>query len=195
MGNGTFLWSGGGGLCGQCGRSEQKSEDSGEGARNARLVLRPDSYAERLNSVSLEDLSAAGITGVIVDLDNTLVGYGQEHLSGDDAAWIAAALARGFRICLVSNNFTGRVERVAQELGVPGISSALKPLPRGFAQALKVLGTPKAGTVVVGDQLFTDVLGAKLIGLRCILTEPLVAHDWYGTRVLRFFERLLLGRR
>ncbi|MGP6157105.1 MAG: YqeG family HAD IIIA-type phosphatase [Vulcanimicrobiaceae bacterium] len=158
-------------------------------------MLRPDSYAERLCSVSLEDLSASGVAGIIVDLDNTLVGYGQEHLSAEDAAWIAAALARGFRICLVSNNFTGRVDRIAAELGVPGISSALKPLPRGFSQALRVLGTPKSRTVVVGDQLFTDVLGAKLVGLRCILTEPLVAQDWYGTRILRFFERLLLGRR
>jgi HAD superfamily phosphatase (TIGR01668 family) len=148
-----------------------------------------------LSCVSLEELATSGFTGIIVDLDNTLVGYGQDHLSFEDAAWIAAALAQGFRICLVSNNFTGRVERVAQELGVPGISSALKPLPRGFAQALRVLGTPKAHTVVVGDQLFTDVLGARLVGLRCILTRPLVAHDWYGTRVLRFFERVLLGRK
>jgi hypothetical protein len=62
-------------------------------------------------------------------------------------------------------------------------------------QALRVLGTPKAATVVVGDQLFTDVLGAKLCGLRSILTEPIVAHDWLGTRVLRFLERVLLGRK
>ena len=174
----------------------ENSEDSRERAGNRPRVLRPDAFAQRLSSVSLEDLSAAGIAGIIVDLDNTLVGYGQDHLSVDDAAWIAAARARGLRICLVSNNFTGRVERVAQELGVPAISSALKPLPRAFALALRELGTPKDRTVVVGDQLFTDVLGAKLVGLRCILTEPLVAHDWYGTRVLRFFERLLLsGRR
>ena len=158
-------------------------------------MLRPDAYAERLSGVSLEALAAANISGIIIDLDNTLVGYGQEHFSEEDAAWIGAALARGFRICLVSNNFTGRVGRIAQELGVPGISSALKPLPRGFVQALRVLGTPKDRTVVVGDQLFTDVLGAKLIGLRCILTEPLVAHDWYGTRVLRLLERVLFKRK
>jgi uncharacterized protein len=157
-------------------------------------VLRPDAYADRLSDVSLDALSAAGIAGIVVDLDNTLVGYGEEQLSVDDARWIAAALQRGFRICLVSNNFTGRVARVASELGVPAISSALKPLPRAFEQALRVLGTPKRRTVVVGDQLFTDVLGAKLVGIRCILTRPLVEHDWYGTRVLRFFERLFVSR-
>jgi HAD superfamily phosphatase (TIGR01668 family) len=157
-------------------------------------VFRPDAYARRLSSVSLDDLAARGFRGVIVDLDNTLVGYGEEHLSAEDAAWIAAALARGFRICLVSNNFTDRVLRVGGELGVPAIPSALKPLPRAFSRALAVLGTTKAQTVVVGDQLFTDVLGAKFLGLHAILTEPLVAKDWLGTRVLRFLERVLLGR-
>jgi HAD superfamily phosphatase (TIGR01668 family) len=95
---------------------------------------------------------------------------------------------------LVSNNFTGRVGRIGAELGVPSIPSALKPLPGAFSRALRVLGTPKDRTVVVGDQLFTDVLGAKLLGLHAILTEPLVARDWLGTRVLRFFERWVLHR-
>ena len=157
-------------------------------------MFRPDAFARRLSSVSLDDLAGRGFRGIIVDLDNTLVGYGEDHLSEEDAAWIACALGRGFRICLVSNNFTDRVFRVAGELGVPAIPSALKPLPRAFSRALGVLGTTKAQTVVVGDQLFTDVLGAKFLGLHAILTEPLVAKDWLGTRVLRFLERVVLGR-
>jgi HAD superfamily phosphatase (TIGR01668 family) len=158
-------------------------------------VFRPDSYARRLNDVSLDDLAAAGFRGIIVDLDNTLVGYGQDHLAPEDAAWIASARARGFGVCLVSNNFNDRVTRVGSALGVPAISSALKPLPRGFAQALRTLGTEKTQTVVVGDQLFTDVLGAKFLGLHTILTEPIVAKDWLGTRILRLLERVVLGRR
>jgi len=112
-----------------------------------------------------------------------------------DAAWIATARERGFAVCLVSNNFNDRVTRIGRELGVPAVPSALKPLPRGFVRALRELATPKHQTVVVGDQLFTDVLGAKLVGLHAILTEPLVARDWHGTRILRFFERVLLGRK
>jgi HAD superfamily phosphatase (TIGR01668 family) len=87
------------------------------------------------------------------------------------------------------------VRRIGLQLGVPAIPNALKPLPRGFAAALRVLGTAKRQTIVVGDQLFTDVLGAKFSGLHSILTEPLVAKDWLGTRVLRLLERALLGRR
>ena len=163
--------------------------------RNADDVLRPDLFARRLASISLDDLARDGIRGLIVDLDNTLVGYGQHTLAPTDAAWIASALDRGMRVVLVSNNFSERVARVARELGVPAIANALKPLPRGFRRALRLLGTPRAATIVVGDQLFTDVLGAKLAGVRVILTEPLVAHDWHGTKMLRFFERLVLGRR
>ena len=171
------------------------SEDSGEAPRNGAIVLRPDGYAPSLSGVSLDDLEKRGFRGIIVDLDNTLVGYGLRDLADVDRAWVARARERGFRICLVSNNFTGRVERISGELGVPGISSALKPLPRGFLAALKVLETPRSATVVVGDQLFTDVLGAKFLGLHAILTEPLVAQDWLGTRVLRTLERFLLGRK
>ena len=170
-------------------------EDSGDSARNAAPVLRPDAFVQRLSAVSLDDLAARGFAGIIVDLDNTLVGYGRDDLAPADVAWIAAARAAGFRMCLVSNNFSERVARVSALAGVPAIPRALKPLPRGFAAALRVLGTPKARTVVVGDQLFTDVLGAKLMGLHCILTEPLVAKDWLGTRVLRLLERVVLGRR
>jgi len=172
-----------------------KSEDSGESRLNARGVLRPDAYADRLSLVSLDELASKGMKGIIVDLDNTLVGYGQEHLEPEDAAWIASALTRGFKVVLVSNNFTGRVQRIGAELGVPTVPSALKPLPAAFGRALRLLGTGKGETVVVGDQLFTDVLGAKFLGLHSILTHPLVANDWYGTRILRFLERVVLGRR
>ncbi len=158
-------------------------------------MFAPDGYADRLSRVSLDELAARGIRGIIVDLDNTLVGYGQDQLATEDAAWVAAARARDFRICLVSNNFNERVLRVGAQLGVPAVASALKPLPRGFIAALRLLGTAKRQTVVVGDQLFTDVLGAKFLGLHSILTEPLVAQDWLGTRVLRLLERTLLGRK
>ena len=158
-------------------------------------MFRPDHQATHLHTLSLDDLAAQGVLGLIVDLDNTLVGYGKDALEDTHTAWIADARARGFGVVLVSNNFSERVARIGRELGVPAIPSALKPLPRGFLRALRVLGTPRERTVVVGDQLFTDVLGAKLVGLRCVLVEPLVPHDWLGTRILRFFERVLHGRR
>jgi predicted HAD superfamily phosphohydrolase YqeG len=61
-------------------------------------------------------------------------------------------------------------------------------------RALRLLGTPRSATIVIGDQLFTDVLGARLVGLRAILTKPLVEVDFPLTRVLRFLERTIGGR-
>ncbi len=177
------------------GRGGFGAEDSRFSPGNGSEVFRPDGFADRLSSVSLDELGARGTRGIIVDLDNTLVGYGEDEMAPVDAAWVRSARDRGFAVCLLSNNFTERVERIGRELGVPTVPGALKPLPRGFLRALRVLGTPKSATVVVGDQLFTDVLGAKFVGIRAILTEPLVAHDWHGTRVLRFFERVLLKRK
>jgi len=172
-----------------------KTEESGENSGKRPGVLRPDGFADSLAAVSLDELAAAGVRGIIVDLDNTLLGYGLDDIAASDAAWISSARSRGFALALVSNNFTDRVRRVSEQLGVPAVPNALKPLPRGFSIALRMLGTPKSATIVIGDQLFTDVLGAKLAGLRVILTRPIVAHDWHGTRVLRLLERLVLGSR
>ena len=95
---------------------------------------------------------------------------------------------------LVSNNFTERVALVGAQLGIPVVPNALKPLPFAFLRALRLLGTPRSATIVIGDQLFTDVLGARLVGLRAILTKPLVEVDFPLTRVLRFLERTIGGR-
>ena len=83
---------------------------------------------------------------------------------------------------------------VGAKLGIPVVPNALKPLPFAFLRALRLLGTPRRATIVIGDQLFTDVLGAKLVGLRTLLTKPLVESDFPLTRVLRFLERTLARR-
>jgi HAD superfamily phosphatase (TIGR01668 family) len=154
----------------------------------------PDLAVGGLADVPLATLRAWGVRGIIVDLDNTLVGYDDRTLAPEVQAWVAAALAAGFRLVLLSNNFEERVAAVGSRLGVPTVANALKPLPSGFLRALRLLQTKRHETVAIGDQLFTDVLGAKLVGLRAVLTEPLVDHDFPATRVLRMLERKVLGR-
>jgi uncharacterized protein len=157
--------------------------------------VHPDQMTNRLVDIAYESLVAGGIRGIILDLDNTVVGYGRNDIPSDITAWVAQAQEEGFRLVLLSNNFTQRVRRVSDAFGIPAIAGALKPLPYGFWRALRVLGTTRKQTIVVGDQLFTDVLGARLAGLRVILTRPIEPRDWLGTRVLRRIERLFLGRR
>jgi HAD superfamily phosphatase (TIGR01668 family) len=150
--------------------------------------------APRVTDVALEGLLGRGLRGIILDLDNTSCAYGQPELADGVADWVEQARAAGFAVVLVSNNFSERVAAVGVLLDVPSVPNALKPLPFGFLLALRLLGTARSETVVIGDQLFTDVLGAKLLGLHAILTEPIVARDFPLTRVLRMLERLLFRR-
>ncbi|HEY2476217.1 MAG TPA: YqeG family HAD IIIA-type phosphatase [Candidatus Cybelea sp.] len=164
-------------------------------APNAWLMLGPDRFAPRLHDVSHEELEAAGIRGLIVDLDNTLLGFKETELGHEHISWVARAHERGFRIVMLSNNFSDRVTGVAATLKVECIPNALKPLPFGFLRAKRRLQLRRHEIAVVGDQLFTDVLGGKLCGLYTILTEPIELRDFAVTRVFRFFERLMLRER
>jgi hypothetical protein len=156
--------------------------------------FRPDHHADTLPEVSLDLLAAKGVRGIVVDLDNTVCAYHRPELAPGVAEWVAEAQVRGFALVLVSNNFSERVALVGSQLRIPVVPNALKPLPFAFLRALRLLGTPRGATIVIGDQLFTDVLGAKFLGLRTLLTKPLVEHDFPLTRVLRFLERTIAGR-
>lgn len=159
------------------------------------MMLGPDRYVKRLADVPHAELEAAGFRGLIVDLDNTLMGFRQTELCEDHLAWIELAHGRGFKMVMVSNNFTARVTGIARQLRVPCIPNALKPLPFGVMRAIKMLGLPRREIAVVGDQLFTDVLSGKLCGLHTILTVPIEAKDFPITKVFRFFEKLMLPER
>ncbi len=172
----------------------ERGERAVDGTGDSVERFRADHHADTLPDVRLDELAAAGVRGIVVDLDNTVCAYRRPELAPGVADWVAAARERGFALVLVSNNFSERVGAIGAQLGIPVVPNALKPLPFAFLRALKLLGTPRGATVVIGDQLFTDVLGAKLLGLRTILTKPLVERDFPLTRVLRFLERTIARR-
>ena len=149
----------------------------------------------RLHDVPHEELEAAGIRGLIIDLDNTLLGFRETELAQEHLEWVAQAHERGFRMAMLSNNFSQRVNSLAAQLQVPCFPNALKPLPFGFLRAKRCLNLRRHQIAVVGDQLFTDVLGGKLCGLYTILTEPIELKDFPITQFFRFFERLMLPER
>lgn len=168
----------------------------GKSRANASGMLGPDRFAPRLHEISLAELAEAGIRGLIVDLDNTLLGFRETELAAEHLAWVEEAHDRGFAMVMVSNNFSERVRGIAKQLRIECIPNALKPLPFGFWRAMRHLKLPRKQIAVVGDQLFTDVLGAKLSGgLYTILTEPIETKDFPITMMFRFFERLMLPER
>jgi uncharacterized protein len=172
-----------------------RAEDTGDNRYKADGMLGPDRFAPRLHDVPHEELEAAGIRGLIIDLDNTLLGFRETELAREHLDWVARARQRGFRIAMLSNNFSERVNSLAAQLEVSCFPNALKPLPFGFLRAKRCLKLRRHEIAVVGDQLFTDVLGGKLCGLYTILTEPIELKDFPITRFFRFFERLMLRER
>jgi HAD superfamily phosphatase (TIGR01668 family) len=157
-------------------------------------MFRPDLTARRITDVSLPALAVRGIRGLIIDLDNTICAYRDPALIDGVREWVAAAKDAGFSLVIVSNNFPERVGAIGAELGIAGVPSALKPLPGAYLRALRLLGTRRRQTAIIGDQLFTDVLGAKVLGMHAVLTEPIIASDFPLTRVLRFMERAFFAR-
>lgn len=150
-----------------------------------------DTLATSVAAIDVSELLESGIAGAIIDLDNTLVGYRSLEPTQDEAGWVKAASEAGLKIVLVTNNTTPWALAVAKNLGIPCIPNARKPLPHGFKRALELLELPRDRVVVIGDQFFTDVLGAKLFGLPVILVPPLGKRDPWNTRPLRWIARVL----
>jgi HAD superfamily phosphatase (TIGR01668 family) len=101
----------------------------------------------------------------------------------------------GLSVCLVSNNWHDYVYRFAEELDLPIAGKALKPLPFGFLAGARLLGLTARECAVVGDQLFTDVLGGKLVGATTVLVVPTSTSDLPHTLVLRRIERVIMAGR
>ncbi len=155
-------------------------------------LLRPTAFIPHIEDISVPELVADGVRGIMVDLDNTLVGFRATTPTDAVVAWLASARTAGIATCVVTNNGTAWAREVARTLNVPIVANARKPLGRGFRRGLAFLNLDRSAVVVIGDQLFTDVLGAKLFGLRVVLVDPLVRRDPLNTLPLRLLERWLL---
>lgn len=159
---------------------------------NPRELLRPRLFVPSVHDLDLPSLRRQGIRGLILDLDNTLVAWGSHEVGEELFRWVREARGLGMSLCFSSNARSARVAQLASQLGIPGIPNAAKPRRRSFRQALLIMGTSPQETAVVGDQLFTDVLGGNRLGLYTILVQPLDRREFFFTRLVRRLERLVL---
>ncbi|CEP66026.1 HAD-superfamily hydrolase,subfamily IIIA [Moorella glycerini] len=154
-------------------------------------LLQPDLYVRSLRDIPLAALKVRGIRGLIIDLDNTVTEWGRATLDVEVYRWFAELKDQGLKACLVSNNRSSRVQKVATALGIPAISRAGKPRRRAFYQAMAVMDTGVGSTAVIGDQVFTDVLGGNRLGLYTVLVMPINRREFIGTRMMRQVEKLI----
>ncbi len=156
-------------------------------------LFKPDDIVSSVAAIDLDALVEAGIRGLFVDLDNTLLSRENSEVPDFVMEWLGRAKQSDLKICLVSNNWHSTVFAVAERLGLPIIHKSMKPFPLAYMIARKRMGLKARESVGIGDQLMTDVLGSHLSGMKAIMVLPLAAKDLPHTLFLRRFERLLMG--
>jgi len=157
--------------------------------------LFPKTYLACVTDIDVDWLRRKGFRGVLFDLDNTIIRRDTHEFSREILEFIEKLRGHGFAMGIVSNSRTGRVDELVRRLNIPAVGRAAKPFGHTFRNALKMLGTTPAETVIVGDQIFTDVLGGNLAGLHTILVTPMPGKDFIGTKLIsRPLERLVLAR-
>ena len=151
----------------------------------------PDNEADSAYEINYERLYHEGYRGVIFDIDNTLVPHGAP---ADEKARALFERLRGlgFQTVLLSNNKEPRVKPFAQDVGALYVYKAGKPGQRGYIRAMEEMGTDPQSTFFVGDQLFTDVWGAKKAGLLTYLVKPIHPKEEIQIVFKRKLERIVL---
>ena len=153
------------------------------------MLLKPDIKLTRVTDISAELLAKYGIKALILDVDNTLSTHHGEVLTEGLEAWLDRMLKNGVKLIILSNSKQRRVEPFAEKINLPFISMGLKPLPFKFSSALKLLGTKRRETAIVGDQIFTETLGGNLYGVTTILLDPIKLESSKSFKFKRKIER------
>ena len=150
-----------------------------------------DEYVDSAYGIPFEEQYRKGYRGIIFDVDNTLVPHGAPA-DARSIGLFERLRAMGFSTCILSNNKEPRVAPFAGQVKSPYIFKGGKPSVKGYERAMEVMGTGRENTLFIGDQLFTDVWGARRTGLYSILTKPMDPHEEIQIVFKRYLEAVVL---
>ncbi len=151
----------------------------------------PDEWLDSAYVIPYENFYKKGIRGIIFDIDNTLVPHGKP--ADERAIELFFKLRQmGFHTCLLSNNKEARVAPFADQVASDYIYKGGKPKKVGYRKAMQKMGTKTSSTIFVGDQLFTDVYGARRTGIYSILVKPINPKEEIQIVLKRYLERIVL---
>ena len=151
----------------------------------------PDLYVDSTYSLPFEQLYEQGYRGIIFDVDNTLVPHGAP--ADERALELFRRLKSiGFSTCVLSNNKEPRVAPFAKLVNSPYIFKGNKPSRKGYKKAMQIMQTNESNTFFVGDQLFTDVWGARRTGIYSILVKPINPKEEIQIVLKRYLEAIVL---
>lgn len=155
-------------------------------------LFTPTVIFDRISSITPDFLRENGIKGLILDVDNTLTAHGSQELPPDVEQWLQRMRQAGIKMMIASNNTTSRVEPFAKRVGLDYRAFCCKPSPLGLRSARRAMGVAKEAAALVGDQIYTDSLGANLYGIRMLLVRPMHEDIKPMIRFKRMLEKPIL---
>lgn len=153
------------------------------------MLFRPTAALKSVLELTPEILGKMGVEALILDLDNTLTTHNNPHPAKGVPEWLDEMRNAGIKLLIVSNNHAPRVEPFAKALKLDFVPEGAKPLPKGYNIAVKKFGLPKEKVCAVGDQIFTDILGANLAGIKSVFVYPIEFESGFFFKIKRFFEK------
>jgi len=159
-------------------------------------LFMPDDYQKTIYDIDFTALKKQGVTGLLIDVDNTLIPY-DETVPNDLLIRLFQSIrSMGFAIMIISNNHVPRIQNFAHIINCPFVAQAKKPMKSGFKKAIGLLNIVDYNKIcVIGDQLMTDVYGARRLGLKSILVDALKrSNEKWFTKLNRRIEKRMLDR-
>jgi len=165
------------------------SSNGKDNGKNPPLLV-PHIVIDHISDLAPDMLLQLGIRHALIDLDNTLLAWGAEELDQEVRDWVKSALEAGLKICILSNTRSYRVAFYALQLGVPYVGVALKPSRTAARGAMRLLDCCAEDTAIIGDQIFTDILLGRRLGLYTVLVKPLAMREQFWMRMVRRIEKM-----
>lgn len=158
------------------------------------MLIYPNSYFKKVEEITIEFLQKNKIKALILDMDNTLIDY-KKNITKEVEKWAKDLIGQGTKLYIVSNTSNKeKVQSVAKKLGIPYIYFAKKPLKSGFKKAQKNLQEKPENIAVVGDQIFTDVIGGNRCNMYTVLVDPILPKDFWYTLWKRPIENIIKNK-
>lgn len=154
------------------------------------MLLNPTKIFNRITDITIEDLSKNNIKGLLIDVDNTLSTHGSQTPIDNLDKWIVDIKSHGIKLFILSNARRSRVEPFANKVGLEFVCLGTKPLPRGYLEGKRRMKLKSKNIAIVGDQLFTDVLGGKLSFMKTFLVRPIKLEDKMSFKIRRKLENI-----
>ena len=158
------------------------------------MKIYPDAYFKRVEDIDIEFLNKHKIKALLLDVDNTLVDH-TKKMTESVKKWAKELKGQGVKLYILSNtNDKEKIQSIVKKIDIPYQLFAMKPLKRGFKKAQKELGEKSENIAIVGDQIFTDIIGGKRCNIYTILVEPIQEKDFWYTAWKRPIENKIKNK-